>query len=149
MRPSDNRLSLWPIAVIGIFIVVTLVSFHTGYRLRENVPGEFRDYAAYGGKPDPTTAAQYWQLTCDTVQWKYGFGASLPVAPPPEFKLPDNAARKPAAEASRQMYWARLRRLWERPEIWKRYYDFDPSWSWKAVQQTVDGVAEFFRMSTH
>ena len=149
MRPSDNRIRLWPFAVVGFFAVATLLSFHTGLHLRESVPGEFRDYAVYAAKADPDSATRYWQVAVAAVQYKYGFGSNLPVAPPPEFVLPSDSPRRQGADASRQMYWAQLRRMWVRPEYWERYYDFDPSWSWKMIQQSVEGVAEFFRMSTH
>lgn len=151
MRPSDNRIKLWPVAVVGFFAVLIALSFHTGYRLRDVAPGEFRDLSVAGGKTDPEMADQYWKSAVGVLQWKFPRGTALPQNAPPEFVLlPDSDAhKKPSAGESRQLYWTQLKHLWPRPEVWYRNYEFDPSWSWRAAQSAIAGVSEFIRTSTH
>lgn len=141
MRPSEGRLSLWPVAVLAIVIVLALLSFDLPLRLRATTPQEFRTAVAKTtGKQNRQQADDYWLLAVNVVQWKYPFGSILPKDPPPEFALPlAGAAERRDGQAMRLQYWAALRQVWPQPAIWRHSLEFDVSW----VEHSVDSVVDF------
>jgi hypothetical protein len=150
MRPSENRLRLWPFAVIAFFAMLAALSLDLSYELRASAPEQFRRVPALSGHADPALADEYWKLAGNVVQWKYPFGNALPSNPPHDFALPAESLRKKewASDSAKFAYWTELKREWPRPEAWRRTAKLDPSWAGRTARTTVDFVSDFFRRST-
>lgn len=143
MRPSDEGLQLWPLAVAAIVVVLVMLSFNLSLHLCPDAPLAFRELpVAPNGKPNPEAANEYWHSAVTAVQWKYHFGTGLPHDPPPEFVLRTDrlARRKTADDPARQQYWNQLRQLWSHPELWQRKLELDVSWAGRAASSVRDFV---------
>ena len=118
---------------LGLFIVLALAgmflyeSAHPVMRLQSEPPPLFLKgpSARHAIKPGPqdTVARSYWGVATDYVSAKYTYGQLLPSEPPADFTttVSDDYA-------TRDLYWQRLRGLWNQPEIWVKSYYLDTGW---------------------
>ena len=118
---------------LGLFIVLALagmflyVSVHPIMRLQSAPPpiflkGMAARHAMKSGFQD-NVARSYWGVATDYVSAKYSYGQLLPSKPPADF-----TATVGDDYATRDLYWQRLRGLWNQPEIWVKSYYLDTGW---------------------
>ena len=134
MRPNEGRFSLWPLGVIGLIVVLTLASTEIVSRLNSSPPADFVALRVNAKGSNAASAAAYWDTAVEVIQLKYLRTASLPVEPPAEFRLGDDAGKTGKDEAARLAYWAKLREEWMRAESWHTTVKFDPSWIYHDLQ---------------
>jgi hypothetical protein len=148
MRPSENGIKLWPLAVVGFFGLCIVLSFSLRYELRAKAPDEFRRTVVQG-QPKPALADEYWKIASDVIQWKYPLHSALPSTPPRDFVLPpeDLMNKEWASESARLTYWTELRKIWPHPEMWRLTVNFDPTWMGRSVRVALDGAWDFIRRS--
>ena len=69
---------------LGLFLYA---SYQPRFRLRPEMAADFIDepLAQASQKPSPEVkiARAYWSCLVEDIQWKYGYGRTLPVDPPP------------------------------------------------------------------
>lgn len=70
----------------------------------------------------------YWNTAAEYVSQKYPYGETLPSSPPESFTLAMGGDY-----ATSNLYWQRLRGLWNQPEMWVRSYQLDTDWINTAV----------------
>ena len=122
-----------PLIAIGAFCAV---SYRPRFRLNPDMPKEFVD-ASDVSTPQKRLAQEriakgYWQCAVYAVQWKRGFGTSLPNEPPAEFAL---GTQVPGSDAqTRTRYWRRLQQVWYSPAVWKKDYQWELSWTFDWVR---------------
>ena len=112
------------LALAGMFLYE---SVHPVMRLQSEPPplflkGMSARRAMKSGYQD-TVARSYWGVAADYVSTKYSYGQLLPSNPPADFTttVGDDYA-------TRDLYWQRLRGLWNQPEVWVRSYYLDTGW---------------------
>src|SRR6266516_4460534 len=101
MRPSDGRISLWPLGVIGFIVVLLVACVTVVVRLNTAPPKEFAELRATAKGPNAAEAKRYWDNAVQVIQLKYGRTSALPTQPPPEVVPGDRKAEA----AARQAYW--------------------------------------------
>src|SRR6516165_8076371 len=114
MRPSDGRISLWPIAVGVLVFVFVALSIESSLVLNSEPPSDFVNTQVLAGKAKPELAAKYWEVAVRLIQWKYSFASALPVRPPDDFALIGTGEERGNSEnlAVRFTYWEKLREEW-------------------------------------
>lgn len=145
MRPSDGRLSLWPVGVVLFIALVIVVSTQATMKLNEKAPTDFLSLRATE-KPTPTTAGAYWKIAVNVIQWKYSRTSELPQQAPSDFNLAPSADRTISTEdrGMRAAYWAKLREEWMRPENWHTTYQFSLDWVVRDLDSLQRGVRYLF-----
>jgi hypothetical protein len=121
----------WPYAVAAVTLLVLFVSAEKQSRLIEKPPPQFLALDIKGEKDDPETALGYWECARRVIQYKYHYGAGLPVEPPPEFALPDRGPASSLPERKQRVrakYWENLRKVWLLPDAWDESYTLQFSW---------------------
>ena len=136
MRPSDGRINLWPLAVIGFIVMLAIACVNPVVRLNAAPPQDFRTLRANAAE-----AKRYWEVAAQVIQWKYDRTAPLPEAAPPEFR-PGDAAGKPDG-AARLAYWAQLRVEWLKADNWHKTLSFDMSWMINDAESVWSGFRDF------
>lgn len=124
MRPSDGRISLWPLAVIGFILVLAVASVTTVVRLNATAPKDFVDLRATAKGANAAEAQRYWDNAVQVIQWRYSRTAVLPAQAPAEFVASDGKADG----AARQAYWTKLREEWLKADNWHTTVTFDATW---------------------
>ena len=110
-------------------------SYRPKYHLRGEMPSEFFPATAAAKSSaqrslDQEIAWAYWESAQMDIQWKYPHGQTLPVDPPPEFRVDAKALGPSASDpATRQLYWRRLQKVWYTPETWQKQYQWDMNWA--------------------
>src|SRR5215472_9072591 len=97
-RHSTDKL-IYPI--IGVVILLFL-SYHSVYRLRNDMPQAFFPASGPCGPKRPVAqkiACAYWDSAQMNIQWKYPYGHPLPTDIPSDFAI-DAPALGPAASAA-------------------------------------------------
>ncbi len=141
MRPDDGRMSLWPLAVVGVIVVLAVASITPVRRLNPAPPSDFVALRSSANRSDASLAAGYWESAESVIQWKYSRTSTLPEEVPADFKLADhNGTGNPAA---RSAYWAKLREEWLRADNWHTTYSFDASWIVVNVEALSHAVTSF------
>jgi hypothetical protein len=140
MRPSDGRISLWPLAVIGFIVVMAVACITPVVRLNSQPPKDFVAVRTTASGANAAEAARYWEAAVEVVQWRYDRTAPLPEAAPAEFS-PGDAGKVDAS--ARLAYWAKLREEWMKPDNWHRTLSFDMSWMINDVESIWRGFREF------
>jgi hypothetical protein len=134
---QGERLSNYPInkALIGVLLVGLIIyaSTRPTHRLRVDTPEEFLTPAASSTEEEQATenkvARAYWYCVLTAVQPKYGYGESLPVNPPTEFKISATDLGADAADpATRVYYWQRLLQIWHQAGTWRTEREFNLRW---------------------
>jgi hypothetical protein len=139
MRPSEGRISLWPVAVIGCAVIFAALSITPTVKLKAVPPP---DFVVLPMRPDAARAEQYWQVAVRVTQWKHNRTAKLPEQAPPDFRLADVTGH-PANYKDRAAYWAKLREDWPRPENWHTTYTFDAGWPLRNAQDLSREILDF------
>ena len=131
---------LVPLLAIGLF---TYASFQSRFRLRPDMPAEFVDAPSAGTSPkqraEEKIARAYWTCLVQDVQWKYGYGYSLPSDPPPEFTLASGTSGIVSEDAAtRVRYWRKTQHVWYLPDAWQKAYEWDFHWTSNLTQNAAD-----------
>jgi hypothetical protein len=147
MRPNDGRLSLWPVAVIGVIGVLAVASITPVLRLNPVPPSDFVTFKSSAKGPDAALAAGYWKSAESVVQWKYDRTSNLPEQIPADFRLADTRGNgiTGGSQAARSAYWAKLREEWLEANNWHTTYSFDLSWMVRNALDLSRGVTNFVR----
>jgi hypothetical protein len=148
MRPSDGRISLWPLAVAGFVVVFALLCITPTLQLNSTPPADLILHNS-SARANTAVAGAYWEVASRVIQWKYTRAQALPVQAPAEFTLADTPAQAGKAEdqALRAAYWARLREEWLRPENWHRAYEFDLSWTVNDAMSVSHAILHFIHQT--
>jgi hypothetical protein len=146
MRPSEGRISFWPLAVIGFAAALCALSITCTVKLTDEVPADFVTLRAPAAPPKTTIAEAYWQVAERVIQWKYNRTLALPGQMPPEFRLASESATV-EDRAARVAYWAKLREEWLRPENWHTTYGFDVSWPLRNARSLSREVLRFINQT--
>lgn len=130
MRPSDGKISLWPVGVIGFIVVLAAASITPIVRLNAEAPSDFVAPRASIKDSSAALSTGYWNAAVNVIQWKYSRTSALPEQAPADFSLSDAAgnARHGEDESERHAYWAKLREEWLRADNWHTTYSFDLLW---------------------
>ena len=139
MRPSDGRISLWPLGVIGAIAVLAVASFTNVMRLNATPPKDFAAVRVTAKGADATEAQRYWDAAVEVIQVRYSRTSALPAEPPAEF-APANGRSNAAA---RQAYWGKLREEWLKADNWHRTVTFDITWIWHDAESVWRGVHDW------
>jgi len=130
-RHSYDKL-VYPLILVAAVIAF---SYRPKYHLRGEMPSEFFPATAAAKSSaqrslDQEIAWAYWESAQMDIQWKYPHGQTLPVDPPPEFRVDAKALGPSASDpATRQLYWRRLQKVWYTPETWQKQYQWDMNWA--------------------
>jgi hypothetical protein len=130
-RHSYDKL-VYPLILVAAVIAF---SYRPKYHLRGEMPSEFFPATAAAKSSaqrslDQKIAWAYWESAQMDIQWKYPHGQTLPVDPPPEFRVDAKALGPSASDpATRQLYWRRLQKVWYTPETWQKQYQWDMNWA--------------------
>src|SRR5882672_10472873 len=105
---------LVPLLAIGLF---TYASYQPRFHLRSDMPAEFMDVPPAGSpktqNAEEKTARAYWKCLVHDIQWKYGYGYSLPSDPPTDFTLASGGAGvAPEDPSARVRYWRKAQHVW-------------------------------------
>jgi hypothetical protein len=119
---------LVPLLMIGLFLYASIQQKSV---LGPEMPKEFVDAPSSGPaarqRVEEKIARAYWRCVVNDLQWKYGYGYTLPPDPPAEFVA--NTPEKGAENAeTRARYWRQLRHVWYIPSVWHKRYEFDIGW---------------------
>ena len=139
MRPSDGRISLWPLGVIGFILVLLVACITIVVRLNSAPPKDFVELRATAKGPNAAEAKRYWDSAVEAIQLKYSRTSALPAQMPPEF-APGNGK---ADAAARQAYWAKLREEWLKSDNWHTTVTFDASWIMNDFQSVWRGFHDW------
>jgi hypothetical protein len=146
---AKGLLATWATAVFAVCVFMYL-SIPSVMRLRVEPPAAFSECSPglrpEGCEAEGRLASAYWARTVGFVEWRYKFGASLPIDPPPEFALDAQTARDGGLEdtpANRLRYWRRLRQVWTRPETWEKSYEWNMGWVRSALVWMRDATGRF------
>jgi hypothetical protein len=150
MRPTDGRFSLWPLGLIGFFLVLALVSITPVKRLNEKPPSDFLWLRTTAGKPNVDLARQYWNTAGKVLQWRYHPTDPLPAEPPDDFRPTTADGNSPAAfdHAARRAYWHELRGEWLTPDNWHTSYTIDAMWMWRDLSSIWGDLVNFVKHSS-
>ena len=139
MRPSDGRISLWPLGVIGVLIVLGVASVTTVMRLNSVPPKEFTTVRATAKGANAAEAQRYWDAAVQVIQLRYSRTSVLPAQPPAEFAPADGKSNA----AARQAYWEKLRQEWLKADNWHKTVTFDVTWIWHDAESVWRGVHDW------
>jgi hypothetical protein len=140
MRPSEGRISIWPVAVIGLAAMLFALTISPTVKLKSAPPSGFAL-----GASNTTPASEYWNVAVRVIQWKYNRTSALPEQVPAEFRLAENSVHpKIEDHAARAAYWAKLRGEWNKPENWRQTYRLDFSWMVHSAQSVSRVVMRIF-----
>jgi hypothetical protein len=143
MRPSDGRMSLWPLAVIALIVVLSAASITPVLRLNSAPPADFAALRISAKGADADLAGRYWDAAINVTQWKYSRTAALPEQAPEDFRLTGGNGAGGENQAARFAYWARLREEWLKADNWHTAYSFDLNWIARDLGSLWSAVASF------
>jgi hypothetical protein len=135
--------------LIGVFC---FFSYRPNFQIVQQMPKEFLDVSASTTPrqriAEEKLAHAYWNCVVGTIQWKYGYGYSLPATPPPEFAI---ANSEPGASdpAARLRYWGKVHEVWYLAGTWQKKYEWSTAWT-TAWSDDIKAVGSWFyaRMPT-
>ncbi len=126
-RRSRQQSHAWLYIAIILAGLFFYESIHPVMHLRDTPPSGFVEVAANPGAAElgeqERVGRDYWELAIDSLQENYPFGTTLPINPPRDFILLGESD-----SGARIRYWNKLRKLWDRPEIWVKGYEWDTNW---------------------
>ncbi len=138
---------LVPLLAFGVF---TYASYQPRFQLRPVMPTEFID-APLAASPQAQSieskiARAYWNCLVHDIQWKYGYGYSLPSDPPADFTLNRAGADAiPEDVAVRIRYWRKAQHVWNLPNAWQKAYQWDFHWTSNLTQNAGDWLHRQFQ----
>jgi hypothetical protein len=134
--------------VLGLVVVMILggmvlyVSVHPVMRLRSEPPPTLlksrKTLKAAATQAQNTVGQSYWSTAAEYVAEKYPYGETLPARPPEGF-----AMAMGADYATSNLYWQRLRGLWDQPDMWIRSYQMDIGWV-KTALESLGGMVRSY-----
>jgi hypothetical protein len=149
MRPSDGKISIWPVGVIGLIVLLGVVSVTRIVRLNSEPPSDFVALRASTKGANSALAAGYWDAAVKVIQWKNERTSGLPEQAPADFRLAGDASKANGEDrAARLAYWAKLREEWLKAENWHTTYSFDLSWMVRDAQSVWRAALTFFSNPT-
>jgi hypothetical protein len=136
---------LLALVALGVFLYS---SYRPRFRLRAEMPAEFvdpgTDPARKSGEQE--IAQAYWARLVEDVQWRYGYGHSLPGDPPVEFNLSMLGKNSvPEDQATRLRYWRRAQRFWPIRNAWSEEYEWSFEWTTDWLQTGGDWLHRRFQ----
>jgi len=119
--------------VIGCVLFFIYRSTLPLVRLQSEPPPEFIGRHAVRdrrqAKPEKLIAQAYWNVAVRSIQWKYSPKRSLPYDPPPNFRINKQfKALSDSINIDRDIYWRRLRDVWQQPDTWRVSYGWNTDW---------------------
>jgi len=136
MKPSDGRISLWPLAVIGIIVILAAASVTPVVRLNSTAPKDFVNLRATAKGPNAAEAQRYWDTAVQVIQLRYDHTSGLPLQPPAEFAPADGRTDSVA----RQAYWKQLREEWLKADNWHKTITVNITWLLNDAQSLWRGI---------
>ena len=137
------------ILIVAVPIAIFLyVSIQPATRLQEGMPADFVDVGVSQSDQQKASereaARAYWDCAVNLIQYKYAYGSPLPVDPPPEFQVNQDAfpTVKPDA-ATRLRYWRQLQKAWVLPTVWGREYEWNFHWVTDTLSEFAGRVSRF------
>jgi len=119
--------------VLGLVVVMFLggmvlyESVHPVMRLRSEPPPTLlksrKTLKAAATRGQVHISQSYWSAAAEYVAEKYPFGETLPTRPPEGFTMAMGSDF-----ATSNLYWQKLRGLWDQPDMWVRSYQLDTGW---------------------
>lgn len=142
----NRTIDRWLIVFLGVGVFAVL-SVRGVMHLRPDPPPEFL-------QPDPAWDARrrvqeeelargYWKSAVGTVQWEYGYGATLPPSPPEDFRIEEQSPHTSGLErdpAVRMRCWTKFRQVWILPQTWEKSYEWDTGW----VVRSLEAMRDWF-----
>jgi hypothetical protein len=134
---------LLSLVALGVFLYA---SYRPRFRLRAEMPAEFVDPGTDPKEGGEQKIAQaYWDCLVDDVQWRYGYGHSLPGEPPAEFNLGMQEKKSGAEDQPvRMRYWRRAQRFWYIRNSWSEEYEWSFDWTTDWLQTGADWLHRRF-----
>ncbi len=128
-----RKAGLWKwILIIGCVLFFIYRSTLPLVRLQSEPPSEFIGRHAVDrrqAEPEKVIAQAYWNVAVQSIQWKYSPKRSLPYDPPPNFRINEQSKElSDAVNVDRNVYWRRLRDVWQRPDAWRVSYGWNTDW---------------------
>jgi len=123
-------------------------------RLSAEPPPSFLDYSRNWSprerQEQRRLAEAYWHVAVRRIQGHYSPGSSLPVDPPPQFRVADAAqSLESDVAAARIRYWHRLRDVWNQQNAWVVSYGWNTDWVENTLntlpQDLPRGIANVFQ----
>jgi hypothetical protein len=143
-----RRKSDWALVAfltLGFFLYA---SYQPRFRLRAEMPPEFIDAPLTGSFSRPNgeekIARAYWSCLVDNIQWKYGYGHTLPVDPPLDFTAVEGPGLTPEGAANRARYWRKVQHVWYLPIAWQKNYEWDFNWTTDWIQTGGEALHHIF-----
>jgi hypothetical protein len=138
-RGYDKLLA--PVLLLGAFLYF---SFQPIFRVRSDMPREFVDVPTSSSQQmrasEEKLARAYWNCVVNNIQWKYGYGYSLPPDPPAEFTIAQNPGSLGLDGANRIRYWHKLQGVWYVSSTWSKTYEWNLNWLTDSAQSAYDWV---------
>jgi hypothetical protein len=147
MRPSEGRISLWPVGLIVLFVTLAAVSITPSVKLNPVPPADFVTLHASARGAKAAMAAEYWEVALRVIQWKYARASALPEQVPADFRLADGRPANVEDQGVRVAYWEKLREEWLRPENWHTDYSFDLTWPIRNGRSLLHAVLRFLKQT--
>ena len=123
---------LAPVLAVGFLM---FVSFNTTIQVRKDMPREFvaasSSWPAQKQAAENKIAAAYWDCVVKNIQWKYGYGYTLPQNPPDDFTVSVPGGTDPEVRAR---YWQKLRSVWYLSSTWEKTHDISFEWMSNPVE---------------
>jgi hypothetical protein len=141
MRPDDGRINLWPMAVIGIIVILAAASITPVVRLNAAPPPDFTALRATAKGANAAEAARYWDAAVQVIEWKYERTSNLPEQAPAEFRPADDSGKTDTT--ARLAYWAKLREEWLKADNWHKTLTFNISWILNDAESIWRGIHDF------
>jgi hypothetical protein len=138
----------WVLFALVALGVCLYASYRPRFRLRAEMPPEFVDPDANAARKsaEQQIAQAYWKCLVDDVQWRYGYGHSLPGEAPVEFNLGMlGKTSVPEDQATRIRYWRRAQRFWYIRNAWSEEYEWSLDWTTDWLQTGGDWLHRRFQ----
>lgn len=138
----------WLLVVLIAFALFLYASYQPRLRLSPQMPAEFVEEGADPSKKavEQKIARVYWSCLVGDVQWRYGFGHTLPADPPLEFNLGmQGKSSVTEDQATRMRYWRQAQRIWYVRSAWQKDYEWDFTWTTNWLQNATDWVQRVFQ----
>jgi hypothetical protein len=114
-------------------------------RLRLDMPASFVLVSAHADSAEraaaATVAQAYWNVAVERLQWRCGFGCSLPADPPDDFRISDELFE--ARLDSRALYWGRLRKAWTSPASWRTEREWSTTWLTRPASRFMQWISDY------
>ena len=136
----------WLLVVLTLVGLFLYASYQPRLRLRTEMPIEFVDRSAHASHnaQERNTAEAYWRCLVDDVQWRYGFGHTLPGEAPAEFSLGTQKGSANEDPSTRMRYWRQAQHLWYARTSWKQEYEWSFAWTTGWVENGIAWVQQRF-----